>query len=740
MARHNFLLGKGERLTSNVVVRGGPPNKEAPYTFTEARERLTPMLAATVQALNELPEAACPDGQAVASVTLNPEYIAKSFYPSDLLRQTGLQAVGSRPRRIKPAKKSKGREPQETLTTELFVLGPKDAFRSWERSLPAWASGTHLAEDMATIEEIAAPAPRDKIKGPLPRTKTAVFEVVLHTDQLFGETEALPAFQKYVESLGIDQKFDKRFYAGGLCFLELEAPVALADEIATFTIVRALREMPRLRILRPAFRTSGVPSQSLTLPTKPALDPSIRTAIFDGGLPATHPLGPWSTAIDGPHVGASHPDLLKHGLQVTSALLFGTLDPTKPVPVPYSNVDHYRVLDMTPGQNPHELYEVLERIDTVLNNTDYDFVNLSLGPSLSIEDDDVHAWTAVLDERFSQADTLATIAVGNNGEGDAAMGFNRIQVPADCVNALAIGAADSPDTPWQRAAYSAVGPGRSPGLVKPDFVEFGGSMQRPFLVVAEGAVSKLDPTGGTSFAAPSTLRLGAGIRAHFGHNLNLLAVRTLLVHSIEASDIPHNEVGWGRLARNIDDIVLCEDDMIRVIYQGKISPAKYIRAMVPMPDGELSGMVEITATLCYKCSTDPHHPGNYTRAGLQATFRPHDEKFKNDDQVHPNTKSFFGDPGLGAGEDELRRDAWKWENCLHANRRFNAKSLSRPCFDIHYNARLEGRNFSPAEQLPYALAVTVRARKIADLYDQIVRKYATVLEPIRPVVDIPVRT
>ncbi|WP_206529282.1 hypothetical protein, partial [Mesorhizobium sp. M7A.F.Ca.CA.004.06.1.1] len=66
MAKRNFLLGKGERLTSNVVVRGGAPNKQAPYTFAEARERLTPMLAATVEALNELPEAACPDGQAVA--------------------------------------------------------------------------------------------------------------------------------------------------------------------------------------------------------------------------------------------------------------------------------------------------------------------------------------------------------------------------------------------------------------------------------------------------------------------------------------------------------------------------------------------------------------------------------------------------------------------------------------------------------------------------------------------------
>jgi hypothetical protein len=67
------------------------------------------------------------------------------------------------------------------------------------------------------------------------------------------------------------------------------------------------------------------------------------------------------------------------------------------------------------------------------------------------------------------------------------------------------------------------------------------------------------------------------------------------------------------------------------------------------------------------------------------------------------------------------------------------KSLSNPCFDIHYNARLEGRNFAPDQQLPYALAVTVRAKNSKDLYDQVVRKYATTLEAFRPVVEIPVR-
>ena len=93
----------------------------------------------------------------------------------------------------------------------------------------------------------------------------------------------------------------------------------------------------------------------------------------------------------------------------------------------------------------------------------------------------------------------------------------------------------------------------------------------------------------------------------------------------------------------------------------------------------------------------------------------------------------------GATEDELRRDAWKWENCLHAEIRKRGSSLQSPCFDIHYNARLEGRNFSPAEKLKYAMVVTVQAKSAVDLYNQVVRQYSTQIEPLRPILEIPVR-
>jgi hypothetical protein len=739
MAKLNFLLGKGERLTEPVVVRSGPVDKHAPYTFAEVKARLSPMLDRAVAAVQELPREACPDDRAAASVLLNPEYLAKSYYPAELFQEAGVTVVGSRPRRITPRARSRARKPEETITTEFFVMGPRACFRDWQHSLPNWSEGTRIGDDLMTIEEIAVPGARDKIKGALPVKGDAVLEVVLHSDEL-GGSRMLPEFRRYLKTLGLDHDIDQTFYASGLCFLELDAPVELAEQIATFAAVRALREMPRLRVLRPAIRTSGIATESIVLPTASAVDPTIRVAIFDGGLPDRHPITAWATPIAASDVGKGHKELARHGLGVTSAFLFGHVTPGMQPGRPFANVDHYRVLDLNPGQNKYELYEVLARIDHVLASKPYDFVNLSIGPELAIEDDDVHAWTAVLDDRLSRCDTLATIAVGNSGEGDAETALNRIQVPADCVNAIGVGAVDRLDEGWRRATYSSIGPGRSPGMTKPDLVDFGGSMERPFLVLAEGGASVLEPTGGTSFAAPSLLRLGAGIRAHLGSALNLLAVRALLVHTAEASEHPRREVGWGRVARTLDDIVLCDDDTIRVLYQGTIPPAKFVRARIPVSSEPLEGMVEITATLCHKSKTDPHHPGTYTRSGLSMTFRPHDGKFRDDKQHHANSKSFVSLPHGSGDGDLLRRDGVQWENVQHGCKRLMAKSLSNPCFDIHYNSRLEGRSFEPEDELQYALVVTLRARKVSDLYDRVIRQYGTILEAMRPVIDIPVRT
>ena len=103
-------------------------------------------------------------------------------------------------------------------------------------------------------------------------------------------------------------------------------------------------------------------------------------------------------------------------------------------------------------------------------------------------------------------------------------------------------------------------------------------------------------------------------------------------------------------------------------------------------------------------------------------------------------KVFFGKAQSGLTEEELRRDALKWENCLHSSVGFQGQSLKNPVFDIHYNSRLEGRNFAHNTELSYALVVSIHSKNLTDLYDKVLRKYATQLEPLRPVVEIPIRS
>lgn len=746
MAKRNFLLGKGERLAEDIRVGSPPVTKVSPYTFDQAKERLAPMLKSVASEIESLPSEACPDDFAVATITMNPEYIAKTYFPSELFRAVGLESIGSRARSIKPEKKSGEREPVEAFTTELFVIGKRISFQRWSDTLGTLKETDPGATQIKGIEEISFQSPEEKIKHDDDNDNKKVYEVVLHLDEEKGENRYLSQFKNYLKKRNLTPDFTRRFYAGGLCFLEMEAPTEQTEYIAQFTLVRVVRTMPSLRLLRPAIRTGGVDkSIKVTIPDINPLDANIKVAIFDGGIPDKHPISRWATNYDVHGIGAPVAELQEHGVGVTSAFLFGHIDPKVPLPQPYSYVDHYRVLDDVPGKDPYELFEILDRIKDVLDTNNYDFINLSLGPRLPIDDEDVHAWTAVLDDYLSKRPTLATIAVGNDGESDPTIKANRIQVPADCVNALAIGACDVPDDNWQRAPYSSVGPGRSPGITKPDLVEFGGSIQRPFLTLDAVDGTKIIPTGGTSFSAPATLRLGSGVKAHFGSALSTLAIRTLLVHCSESTDISKEEVGFGRVARSLDDIVICNDGTMRVVFQGRITASKYLRAPIPVPTTSLPGRVKIKATLCYATAIDPHHPENYTRSGLEVSFRPDKEKRTKDkktgkESIHATTKTFFGTLKKDfQTEIELRRDALKWENCMHSEKHFNGASLNDPVFDIHYNARLEGHNDTRSQEIEYALVITVEAPKVIDLYDKVVRRYATKLEQLVPVIDIPIR-
>ncbi|MGY1984121.1 S8 family peptidase [Nocardia gipuzkoensis] len=620
-------------------------------------------------------------------------------------------------------------------STQLFVSTTRANLRAVASRLASSAALTSDEEEIVAVEEFRLNTPADRLRLPesSPSSETAA-ELVLHSDS----NVALEGLLDYTHDLGLDLQvaLERRIETGGLVFVPVLGTHAAVESLAAYSFTRVVRRMPRLRSQlerppSPAALHDGF--KPVLYSTEPA-DRELTVAVFDGGMPKDSPLSRWVACHPLPH---SRPlkRFIDHGNDVTSALLFGSVEPGQPAPVPYGYVDHYQVLDADDEDDPYDLYTVIGRIDSVLRQRKYEFVNVSIGPEMPIEDDEVHAWTAFWDTYLSDGTTLATFAAGNNGEGDRPTGNARVQVPADCVNALAIGASDRIGVGWNRAAYSAVGPGRAPGVIKPDLLAFGGSEEEPFYVVQSDATA--EPRCGTSFAAPFALRAALGARTLFGPKLGPLDLKALLIHTAERRpNAVVADVGHGKVGARLAEMVLCGDGEARVLYQGELTPAKYLRAQIPLPAGLPNGMVRIRATLVYATQVDPADPGNYTRSGLDITFRPHDQKFAGTTQIHPKSESFFRASDLDT-EQTLRRDAHKWDTVMHAECNKQARSLNNPVFDIHYNARHAGHSTTAAPPIRYAMVITVSHKRVSDLYEQVLRSYVTQLEALRPTIDIP---
>jgi hypothetical protein len=250
---------------------------------------------------------------------------------------------------------------------------------------------------------------------------------------------------------------------------------------------------------------------------------------------------------------------------------------------------------------------------------------------------------------------------------------------------------------------------------------------------------------GTSFAAPLVLRSAVSLRCQLGAVLQPLAIRALMIHRADAGAHPQADVGWGRFETDPEALITCEDDEALVVFQGELPAKKHLRAPVPMPKDPLVGSVSITATLVIGPETDPEHPSAYTRSGLEVAFRPHSQrhtkKKEGGESKHPKTIAFFSQSNMyAAAEFELRDDGHKWEPCLRASRDFRATSLREPCFDIYYHHREAGAAGAEHHPIPYALVVGVRAPRVPDLYNRIVRQYAHVLVQLKPRLRIGVRT
>lgn len=740
-----YLLGRGEELRKEIDLGGRKQSdKKHPYTFDAAKVFVTTELRTLEGRFQELPDDAFPGGEAVAMVTLHPSYLAKSHFPVELLKAAKLQSIGTRGVTIRPRETTKRQRDKDLRTIEIYAAGTRAAFAKWEKSIGTWSAIDKSALQLRSVERLYAESSADRVRrhddGGLASDESTnakallgevgFYEAVLHLPSVGDSVTA--AFGKFVRQFDGIASTDMLRRVGGLGFLPIRAAAEALDEIAQFSFLRGLRPMPVLRAMASKPPVGVFPVE---LPDVDALNKHLRVAIFDGGLPSAPDLSRWARAIDADGIGDPVLDGQRHGLAVTSSALFGPLKQDEALGQPFAQVDHVRVVDAD-DQNP-DYYTVLSRIEKVLKDDEvYDFVNISMGPDVTLDDGLVHSWTTVLDDLLSHGRTLAFVAVGNKGLHQ----LKRVGSPGDAVNAVAVGACDTLSRQWGRAPYSSIGPGRTTGFVKPDILAFGGSDPSPFALLSMGAKLEAHGRTGTSYATPFALRAALSIGAEYGHHLESLAVKALLVHHA-GRDKQHSsyDVGWGRIPTDFSELVTCSADAAHIVYQGRLEPRKTVRLPIPVPNAFGQGPVQITATICYACAIEPEHSESYTKAGLDVYFRPHDQIRSVPTKLHADTDTFFRSKDLHDGEAELRTDAMKWETVRKRTRRFNdPTSLHEPVFDIHYVAREGSHDAVKPKPIPYAMIITVRQHGMNTLYDEIASKYP-VLQQLRPAIAIPIR-
>lgn len=740
----NFLIGRAERLLVPVTVKKGFGEEKPVYSLPEAKRRLGDQIHLVSTEIASLEEDVCPNGIAVAKIQLNPSYIARSYFPEKLLKHINMRSVGSRNVVVKPEKWKRVIPTQPVETTELFVAGDKSAFAELAGKIQELGDETKEAIQFARIESLSTFFDGEKIIGQFDDVQGGdYFEVCLHlTEDTHTSSEILYAFEAYAEKIGVTIYDDFQFEAGNLWFVPVYADLERIAQLSKFSMVRLVRAMPKLRGIRPLARGANI-NLDCELPDQDALSDDVSVAILDGGIPDNHVVGRW---LDGyvklnPNADDDQ-EGNEHGLGVTSAFLFGPIEPGAQANRPYSPVTNIRLLDReTDNEDPLELYQTLGYIEEILESGQFEYINLSLGPDLPIEDNDVHAWTSVIDGHLSDGRTFMAIAAGNNGDLDQASGNARIQVPSDCINATAVGASDSNDSDWGRAYYSAIGPGRNPGLIKPDMLAFGGSPKEYFHVLSGSNNLQVIPNMGTSFASPYLLRKAVGIRATLGKEISPLVSKALLIHSCQPSKTDGVQcIGWGRIPKDLNDIITSPDGVARIVYQGELTPSKYVRAEIPLPDYVLKGKVTVKATLCYTCDTDPQDSGAYSKAGLEITFRPHKGKTKKNEKGDDivKTNSFFSELDYET-EADRRKHSQKWETTLHASKTMYGRSLERPIFEIHHIARDAAGEPRKPRRVRYALIISIESKHHVDLYNDILQNYSEILSPIEPRIDIPVQ-
>lgn len=759
------IFVNGEGLSEPAIRAKGGGEKHHPQTLEQARVNLAPQLATVRAAIDAIPEKLRAE-RVVLEAEVFANYLANSYFPEDLVTKLQLRPLGSKI--VEHGKQSLPSTGETEAISKSFLLSADAKAVQTMEAILAGSTGTKgAANDLRQFTKISVSAahratPKDA------NTSLEPFEAVLHPDpdvsSVFERAAAsqstLDKFEALVESVGGRVVQGENDVIDGLTFVALELPADRVDEVAAYNPLRSLTPAPKI-----AFMDGVLDDEE---PAGALEDPEARTGlpevlVFDGGIDDAGTIFAGNVSAVNLTGETAKPSDQNHGSAVTAAVLYGDVANTGSALEAAAHVTHYQILP-TPDSDAAEFPWILRQIQDVVGTTDARIVNLSLGPRAPVEDREPHRWTAVLDKIAYNRQILFVTAAGNNGESDAKTGLNRVQSPADMVNGLCVGATDSADSGpgWQAAPYSGRGPGRPGARIQPAVVAYGGTSKRRFgRVRANGEI--YHDHWGTSYAAPLVTNALARLSTQLDGRSDANTLRALAVHFAENVDEhPLIDVGHGRLTGDINALLQSPPNEATVIYQGLIKRDEVLAFRLPVPKTLNKGMVDIRWSLALSTATDSAEAGEYSKAGLELTFRPHAEKYSmrrkrpgSDKEESKNVrisdvalvKQMESDgwklsqnpvtkqPRHSSRNEVTKREQGKWESLWRANTSMQAASLLRPRIDISHLTREGGRITTGKDDIEFSLVVSVTSRANLPVYSDVQTEFSvlTALPVVTPV-------
>lgn len=740
------ILGKGELYTIPIrPPRGGGPKKPI-RTIHETRERLLPQFDHLLEQIDVCrSRGTMLNNKLFFQVSLDYEYLAKSYFPTHLSGFSTWEMVGSRPWNQVSRDNRIFQEPK--LARMLFYQADPVEIRNVHGRLEENDLEDKQWADFLKIDNLGLQKAEDRLisfdgKG----ANESLTELIFHPMSSPEWAECKEKLHKVIDGRSKGSAFLwnwQRSEESEPIFLPAILTKVEIKKIGDFNPIRAARPMPSVSI--PRVRKEKIHS----MPEPPAA-PGLRAAypeigIIDGGADndLTYLRG-WVSNLDITPEPVNNA-FFEHGTAVCGAALYGPCYPGQTLGQPRFKIKSFRVFPVPRNKGfDLDLYQVLDWLENIVRdpaNRNVRIYSLSFGPNIPVDDLEVDRFTVTLDRLAYDYDVLFFVAAGN--EGDSSYPFSRIQPPSDLVNGVGVGSFTYTDANGVRpASYCCVGPGRPGSQVKPDVSAFGGSDGYPFYVLLANTESEVAGDQGTSYATPCIASLAGNLlyRASEPTVITPQTTKALIIHHAEPYEtLDQTKYGWGAMRVPPESIMACSMNEVKVLYNGILDLTQWVRLQLPFPgDLKYDNKVRFEWTFVYACGVRVETPDDYTLAGLEVKFRPdtHRYSFRNgrdgksrriDDRTseanelimqgwkksqHPLSASYLR-------EQQLRENG-KWNTVVRGETVLLRKKVNSPVLDVHALGRGDWEYKGGPGKVNYAAVVTVKVSDPeVDLYKRV---------------------